>query len=291
MNKYDFTLEELKKVMDGKASVDEIEKFYKTWSAFKNDGENILEGLESHLVKLDNNFSKAFPSAITAIESWFGENFPGKANKNYAHISPIVVAIYDLLLSLKRSYEHKSAMSCSVITRALFEARVNLAEISREPDKFSEQYTRYKEVAKIWHENKQQIIDEETLLLRLKNFPEWYDSNSRKLKNKRKSWTGIENDTISAMANRNNLEQEYKTLYSTTSMFVHISPLLGNYYSVQGYGPLCNEKGVFQISYLGMAQFIEAFVSALRIIGMKQSEEIYGILNIPLTIISGDLKT
>lgn len=80
------------------------------------------------------------------------------------------------------------------------------------------------------------------------------------------------------MAIRNNLENEYKTLYSTTSMFVHISPLLNNYYSVQGYGPLCNEKGVFQISYLGLAQFIEAFTSALRIVNMKQSEEVHAIL-------------
>ena len=29
------------------------------------------------------------------------------------------------------------------------------------------------------------------------------------MKAKRKSWTGIENDTISAMANRNSLKSEY----------------------------------------------------------------------------------
>lgn len=51
-------------------------------------------------------------------------------------------------------------MSCSVIARALFEARVNLAEISRDPNKFSEQYTRYKEVAKLRREHNIQIIDE-----------------------------------------------------------------------------------------------------------------------------------
>lgn len=166
------------------------------------------------------NFSNAFPSAVNTIESWFSDKFPGKTHGNYSHISPLVVAIYDLLLSLKRSCEHKSAMSCSVITRALFEARVNFAEITRDPNRFSEQFTRFKEVAKFWNEFSNNLIDQNTLISQIKIYPEWYDSSWKKMKAKRKSWTGIENDTISAMANiRSHLLKKQK-------IFIEIRELL-----------------------------------------------------------------
>jgi hypothetical protein len=70
------------------------------------------------------------------------------------------------------------------------------------------------------------------------------------------------------MAQRNNLDKEYDTLYKNTSKFVHISPLLSNYYSVNGNGPLSKEQSVFELSFVGISQHVESFCLALEIIGL-----------------------
>ncbi|HXH74068.1 MAG TPA: DUF5677 domain-containing protein [Bacteriovoracaceae bacterium] len=279
------SLSELQLALKDKVQPEECEHYYNIWEELQKNGDQLLVRLEKHITSLPKELSKAFPSVVAATEAWFDPSYNEHNNPHYKAISPIVVALYDLLLSLKRAYEHKSAITCGIITRSLFEAKVNLAEISRNPEQLVPQFTRFRDVAKFWNEYKNGSLKKEDIIQQLQSYPQWYDNDWKVLKKKGENWTGVASDNIRQIATRNNLEDEYKSIYKITSAFVHISPLLSNYYSVQGNGPLCNEQGVFEMGFIGLGQFIEAFGSAQQIIGLDSSVT-YGSLNIPLTIFS-----
>lgn len=279
----EISLKALQDHLEGDVPLEECEEFYKLWDLLRLNGSDLLGKLERYILTLPQDFSQAFPSVVAATEEWFHKEFNSHKNPYYQDISPVVVALYDLLLSLKRSYEHKSAISCAMITRSLFEARVNLAEIERDSKLFAPQFTKYKEIARNWNEYQKNVIDQKEIISRLCNYPEWYDADWKTLKSKVGCWTGVPGDNVREMAKRNNLEPEYIALYKTTSAFVHISPIISNYYSIQGNGPLCSEQGVFEMSYLGLAQYIECYSLALKIVGLNP-EEMLGSLKIPLLL-------
>lgn len=290
MNKYEFTLDNLILALNGSVPEKECEKYFRIWDNLRINGEDLVSRLDSHLSERENNFIEIFPSIIAATEEFFHPDFNSHENKTYKHIMPIIVALYDLLLSLRSSYRQKSAISCGMIARAIFEARVNLAEILNNPDVFAPQFTRYKEVARYWNEYRSldnpTPADQQALSSKLASYPEWYHNEWKEMKKKRDMWTGIPGDTLRQMAIRNGLEDDYKAVYKNTSAFVHISPLLGNYYSVHGKGPLANEKGVFEMTFIGLSNYLEAYVLALKVVGLNA--DLAHSLNIPLTIMSND---
>ncbi len=169
------TLPAVQAALAGKCSPEQCIEPFEAWDKLRKNGETLLGQLESFMAKQQNDFSEAFPSVVAAIEEWFHPDFNHHKNENYDHISPIMVALYDLLLSLKKSYENKSAFSCAILTRSIFEMRVNLAEIFSNPDVLSKQFSKYKIVAKDWHEYRTNLIDQSTLRTRLQAFPEWCD--------------------------------------------------------------------------------------------------------------------
>lgn len=246
----------------------ECEPYFNTWDKLKQNGDQLISKLEKHLSTLNGDLEEAFPSLIAATEEWFNPKFNVHNDPNYEHITPIIISMYDILLSLKRAYSSKSAMSSAILTRVLFEAKVNLAEISQNPNIFAPQFTQFKDVARSWNEYRTGVIDQPTLISEIQKRPLWYDSDWQTMKNKRDSWRAISRDTVRDMAQRNNLDNEYDTLYKNTSKFVHISPLLSNYYSVNGNGPLSSEQAVFEMSFIGISQYIEAYCLALGIIGL-----------------------
>jgi hypothetical protein len=293
MKYLEISLEMLQNTLEGSASSDSCKAYFDEWSRLKTNGRELLNRLDKHLSNQDNYFSQFFPSFISATESWFHEGFSGRSNQNYNLISPIVVAMYDLLISLKRSYENKSAVTCGMITRAIFEARLNLCEMSKDPDRNATQYTKFKDVARLWNEYRSienpSNEDIEGIKLKLKNYPEWYDTDWKTMKSKRNSWTGISNDNMQKMAKRNELEDEYEALYKITSLFVHVSPLLSNYYSVHGNGPICNEKGVAELSYIALSHYNNALKSALDVIA-QDADLVFGALNVPLIILAREIN-
>ncbi len=274
------TLEKFIELIDGQFTNEECEKYYIIWEGFNKDGQKLLDSLSKYLQSIPQSLSLFFPAPVAVTEMWFDKNFPACQSENYKKVSPIAIALYDLLLSLKRSYEAKSAISCALITRTILEARINLEIINQDPHNLLLQFETYKEVARLWNEYKTEKISQSEVHERMKSYSIWYDEDWKTLKKKISSWTGVENDNLARMSERVGLSGEYESLYRLTSKFTHISPLIGNYYSVNGNGPVCSEQGTVNLVFSGLTQYFESLASLWKIVSLDH-EEIYISLHIP----------
>lgn len=281
---YDFSLGAFQRTFKGEFKPEEFIGSHEDWSRYIEKGKKLVENLDAHInIKTNGNYLDVFYSVIQGYEEWFYEGFPQKKHENYSHIAPIMICLYDMLLSLKRAYISRSATNSSIITRTIFEAMITLTEISNNPVQLSKQFTRYKRVAQMWHEYKNEVLDKDKLKALMKSYPEWYDEDWKTMKSKSETWTGIKRDTIFNRAIRTNHQESYEYFYRSASAFTHVSPLISNVYSIQ-YGPVAKEKAVFTISYIGLNFLIHSLEYACKIV--EHETDAITKLRLPFAVIS-----
>ena len=282
-----FKFEEVLEALNDNNKEDALREFFEFYEKLNACGLDILEHIDNYFNKESSDLENVFPSFVYSTEYLLHKNTDKITNTNYKFIQSFIVALYDSLLNLINVYHGKSAMGCASFGRIIFEARVNLEYISKEPDKNSRLYSVYKRVAVLWHEyhllENPTEEDRKSLKSKLYNFPDWYDETWNVLKRKGQTWTGRANFDLRNMCMDVGLEDEYKANYKINSKFIHVSPLLENYYKANGGTLICKEKHLINIVYPALEHYVYAIGSLYDIIGLDRTN-IVGALQLSLDL-------
>jgi hypothetical protein len=175
-------------------------------------------------------FSVAFYSCVM-------ETFTARATKNQPLLDKIgaaIVHVQDALRGVLAGYRDQSPVTLAAAHRIALEQRCNMRFVfqSGDPAKYADRWWRFLEVERFLWESKRidpaQPVVPPAELARIQGMcPEWIQNG----KVVRKHWTAEPSiNSFRDVAERVGMLNDYLSMYSSTSKFVHGSPLLKNIY-------------------------------------------------------------
>lgn len=282
------TLEQYQESHSDKVKPEHCQLPFERWKEFDDQGSKIVDGMIPFFNKQAQSLDYIFPVFFGVTENLFNNHQLVKyTNNNKNKINSIIIALYDSLMNLYRSYYQKSAMGCSAFARIIFEARVNLQMIALDPENNSKLYSEHKQILTWWYEykkiDKPSEADKRLMRDKIKNYPVWYDEKWVVMKKKGEKWTGDPADSLMKMSEKVGASLQYRVEYVVNSKFIHISSLLENYYSSTGNSPICNEENLVHTVVPALDSCAEALKAIYDIVGLDGSV-IYTALQVPIMI-------
>ena len=277
IDKSKITYEDFIKILPIEAVGDESKEYFTKWQELNSHGDKLIGAYSAFIEANINDLDIVFPPLISLIEKLFDDSV--KSHSLYIYLTPLVLSIYDLTLSLRSSYQIKSSIGCSNINRQSLEHLVYTTEILTNPDANAKNYYKYKNIEVILHEYWKGEIDKKEYVKRVKLHPHWFDEDFKEMKKKVKSWTGKPGDNLLEMAKRNNLQKEYDESYRMTSKFTHLSPLMVNYYQVNGGRIVSNEDGIANLVFPSTHYLKDSLINLYKLLGLD-SNDVEGVFSV-----------
>lgn len=277
IDKTKITYEDFIKILPNEAVGDESKEYFIKWQELDSHGDELLRVYSAFVEGNINDLDIIFPPLISLIEKLFDQSV--KSHSLYNYLTPLILSIYDLTLSLKSSYQIKSSIGCSNINRQSLEHLVYTTEILSNPEANSKTYYNYKNIEVILHEYRKREINKEEYVNRVKLHPHWYDDDFKEMKKKVKTWSGKAGDNLLEMAKRNNLQQEYDESYRITSKFTHLSPLMVNYYQVNGGRVISNEYGIANLVFPSTHYLKDSLINLYKLLDLD-SNDVEGVFSV-----------
>ncbi|MCX6112013.1 MAG: DUF5677 domain-containing protein [Proteobacteria bacterium] len=216
-----------------------------------------------------------------AFYLYYTEDIYKKIKKNdeyYATLSLFLVFMHDYLRSIIKLYESFHIGPLALVQRTVFETYCNFKYMT-ESNNYNElisKYERFADVEKIlmFRDNPKLKLSEDEIREIKKHCPEWFKTKSNGEMFIIKNWTANNEMSLKKRAQHCGLEKDYNVMYSSTSKFIHASPLTRNVYLAQhGLTPLVDKKNIFSVSIVTSNYALDFLRSFMTFFGVAFPEK------------------
>ncbi len=187
-------------------------------------------------------------------------------------LAPLILEQVDVLRGIRAAYDAQTVAALAVSLRTAFELRCGIVFVAKsgEVSKHADLFERFAHVERMRFARTDPAKTKDPAELEAiarQKAPEWFDPTSGKLL-ARSHWTGPRR-TILDVAKEAGLEQDYRTVYASTSMIAHGSYLVRNLYErPEAFRLVATREKCDQMAILGASNSLDALGEWCELFGI-----------------------
>jgi hypothetical protein len=187
-------------------------------------------------------------------------------------LAPLILEQLDVLRGIRAAYDAQTVAALAVSLRTAFELRCGIVFVAKsgEVSKYADLFERFAHVERMRFARTDPAKTKDPAELEAtarQKAPEWFDPASGRLFS-RLHWTGPQR-TILEVAKEAGLEQDYQTVYRSTSTIAHGSYLVRNLYErPEAFRPVATREKCDQMAILGASNCLDALREWCELFGI-----------------------